>query len=1043
MGEELSASERAIEQAIVGLKKGAHLLKYSRIGKPKFCPFRLSQDEKFLVWYSDENEKHLKLSSVTDIIHGQQSKQLQPDRESQCISLVYANGEQFFDLICKDKMQAESWFLGLKALISKSHQNHRFLGVEKPKHRRGAQSCINSPASCIRKRQILGLPMEVVRSNKVRSLAGSPEQSFSGRGHSDVLSCSSDSMFSDVTLLTNVQNTVEGMSPSSPYSEVDEINHSEKDFLQSEVQSDMLSAFGGSVREPTKTGHILRDVYVWGEGMDGGFLVGGEEKLDSSSPRVLESTMMLDVQMLSLGRTHASLVTGQGEVFCWGEGKNGRLGHKVDMDVSHPKIVESLDGINVTSIAFGEYQMCAVTHSGEIYTWGDSYSSTGEENIKRSHWMPQRVSGSLDGVIISSVACGEWHTAIISITGKLFTYGEGNFGALGHGNTRSLPHPKEVESLKSLCVKSVACGPWHTAAIVETTTGTGKLFTWGDGDKGKLGHDDAPEKKLIPLCIKKLEGVDFIQVSCGRTLTIGLSNTGKVYTMGSAIHGQLGNPHADDKSLTIVQGRLEDTFVREICAGSYHIAVLTSCGGVYTWGKGSNGQLGLGDTKDRNTPTLVDSLRDRLVEHITCGPNSTAAICLHKSISSTDQATCRGCSVAFGITRKKQNCYNCGFLFCRVCCSKKATNTSLAPNKNKPFRVCNPCFNQLQRIETYTPRPYFYTKGGSMEKEEREQEKCPTRVGTRRKCSNMSGYSYIGKALNGQTEIKGMTSFLDSLPRWGLVPCPESFNRGLRAHKEFQTPPQRGTFASISQLAGPMDGKLVPYSAPMKQGVSKSDKLLLEEVQKLRAQVHSLKKLCQSRKERILERQQKLKDIWSLAIEESTNYKAAMEDIKSLTSRLQTMSQDVCGGIRIKDQAAAAYLLQITSTDTGNIATDVNNEASTTVLAICAPREDRKVNSSLCTSPVLFSRSLCKKRSEDEESSPPVEEDPVQEWVEQYEPGVYITLKTLPSGRKNLKRVRFSRRKFTEKEAERWWSKNQMLVCERFNIDRSSDLNQD
>lgn len=31
-----------LSQAIIALKKGAYLLKYGRRGKPKFCPFRLS-----------------------------------------------------------------------------------------------------------------------------------------------------------------------------------------------------------------------------------------------------------------------------------------------------------------------------------------------------------------------------------------------------------------------------------------------------------------------------------------------------------------------------------------------------------------------------------------------------------------------------------------------------------------------------------------------------------------------------------------------------------------------------------------------------------------------------------------------------------------------------------------------------------------------------------------------------------------------------------------------------------------------------------------
>lgn len=65
--------ERDIEQAIIALKKGAYLLKYGRRGKPKFCPFRLSNDETVLIWFSGNEEKHLKLSHVSRIISGQRT----------------------------------------------------------------------------------------------------------------------------------------------------------------------------------------------------------------------------------------------------------------------------------------------------------------------------------------------------------------------------------------------------------------------------------------------------------------------------------------------------------------------------------------------------------------------------------------------------------------------------------------------------------------------------------------------------------------------------------------------------------------------------------------------------------------------------------------------------------------------------------------------------------------------------------------------------------------------------------------------------------
>ncbi|KAL6983498.1 hypothetical protein U1Q18_016884 [Sarracenia purpurea var. burkii] len=56
------------------------------------------------------------------------------------------------------------------------------------------------------------------------------------------------------------------------------------------------------------------------------------------------------------------------------------------------------------------------------------------------------------------------------------------------------------------------------------------------------------------------------------------------------------------------------------------------------------------------------------------------------------------------------------------------------------------------------------------------------------------------------------------------------------------------------------------------------------------------------------------------------------------------------------------------------------------------------------------------------------------EWVVQDEPGVYITLSSLPGGHNELRRVRFSRKRFTEEQAEKWWAENGVRVCERHNV---------
>ncbi|KAL2521966.1 Regulator of chromosome condensation (RCC1) family with FYVE zinc finger domain [Forsythia ovata] len=1020
MGEESlalvpSGSGRAVEQAIVALKKGAHLLKYGRRGKPKFCPFRLSTDEKFLIWYSGQEERQLRLSSVTNVVRGQTTKQLQPERESQCLSLVYANGDCSLDLIFKDKEQAETWFLGLRAVTSRSYCNGLLSTLKK---RRGAQSCINSPAGFMRRKQILGILEEKIRSSQVHSLSGSPSHTFAARCTSDGLSCSSDSFYSESSL-SSTHNTMDFLSPSSPFLQQEGPN--EQAICAS---TKMLSLFSTHPLESSESGnHSLRDVLIWGEGAGEGCLEGGGMEFDALLPKVLESTMMFDLRSISLGRKHAALVTKQGDVFCWGEGRRGRLGHKVDTDITWPKIVDSLIGVHVDSVACGEYQTCALTSSGELYTWGDNCSTDLADHNKRSLWLPHRLYGSLDGVTISHVACGEWHTAIVSTSGKVFTYGDGTFGVLGHGNLQSVSHPKEIESLKGLRVKTVACGSWHTAAIVEIMVDHiefnnpgGKLFTWGDADKGRLGHFDQ-ERKLLPTCIAELVDHDFVQVSCGRTLTVGLTSTGKVYTMGSAAHGQLGNPQSRDRSIVAVQGKLVDEFVTEISSGSYHIAALTSRGNVYTWGKGDHGQLGLGDIKDRNLPTLVEALRGRQVEHITCGSCSTAAICLHKSVSSTDQSSCKGCSMAFGFTRKKHNCYNCGLLFCRACSNKKSINASLAPNKNKPFRVCNRCFNQLSRalepdghfkFETNSPRPLFMS-----EKAYHDEKEAMCQMTSR-------NYSNEGSQCYERNNLSNPLSLVNGLPRWGQVSCPEVFKKSMVS----QIYPSRHQLSSLSPVCLLEDSSQListtSSSMNVENNLLQSEKFLIEEIEKLKTQAENLQKLYRSRKEKIKENRQKTEEAWSLAKEEAAKSKAAKEVIQALTSRIRAMSEKFSAE-RVKDDQPISAVA-------------------------CVPREveqpEDKNFESLSNSPIVFSNKLRSLRNGDSrdgilsvrescagriDSGKTGVEPPKVEWVEQYQPGVYITFVTLPNGQPGLKRVRFSRKKFTDNEAKRWWDENQQI----------------
>lgn len=69
-------------------------------------------------------------------------------------------------------------------------------------------------------------------------------------------------------------------------------------------------------------------------------------------------------------------------------------------------------------------------------------------------------------VRIKHVSCGADHTVAVDDTGNLYTWGLGNFGNLGHGDTEDQPVPRIVDGLRGAMVtmvRSLPPGPTRAA----------------------------------------------------------------------------------------------------------------------------------------------------------------------------------------------------------------------------------------------------------------------------------------------------------------------------------------------------------------------------------------------------------------------------------------------------------------------------------------------------------------------------------------------------------------------------------------------------
>ncbi|XP_054820563.1 PH, RCC1 and FYVE domains-containing protein 1 isoform X2 [Prosopis cineraria] len=1023
-------SDRDIEQALVALKKGSQLLKYNRKGKPKFRPFRLSSDATTLIWISHGREKNLKLSSVSRIIPGQRTavfrRHLRPEKDYLSFSLVYKNGERTLDLICKDKAEAEIWFGGLKALISPGQHTLRSKSNLYDLQDGVDFFPINRP---------FGATLEFTSS-----IARGRDSTDSGSRDSPLYWATSD--------VTSERSNMQ-------------LRTSASDGFRVSVSSTPSCSSGGSGPDDIES---LGDVYIWGDvWIDGPSpdTLGSQVALmtDVLVPRPLESNVVLDVQQIASGVRHIALVTRQGEVFSWGEESGGRLGHGIDKDFCHPHLIEFLSVQNVEFIACGEYHTCAISTSGDLFTWGDGAYNAGllGHGSDVSHWIPKRVTGPLEGLQVLHISCGTWHSALATSNGKLFTFGDGTFGVLGHGDRMSVSYPREVQSLSGLKTIKVACGVWHTAAIVEVMGHQGsnissrKLFTWGDGDKYRLGHGNK-ETYLQPTCVSALIDYNFHQIACGYTLTVALDTSGLVFTMGSTAYGQLGNPLSDGKTPAKVQDKLVGEFVEEISCGAHHVAVLTSRSELYTWGRGANGRLGHGDTEDRKSPTLVEGLKDRHVKNISCGSNFTSCICIHKWVSGSDQSICSGCRQAFGFTRKRHNCYNCGLVHCHACSSKKALRAALAPTPGKPHRVCDACYSKLKATETGSASTSSRKPTPPRQSiDERERlDRGETRSSRVLMSSITEPVKFLeiwGNKPESKHDFSSLARNPQSISQFKDVAFPNSLKPIHNAFKPAsvtlsppRTPPANSRPASpYTRRPSPPRSPTPGFSRTLIENLRKSNELLNQEISKLQNKVRSLKQKNDVQDMEIQKLKKNVEKATLLTGEESSKQSLAREFIKTMKDQLKDVTQNLP-----PESLDSETLRNIHAQAEDFLRENTESEASSSVLPSLEPNQEIGRDTSVSGNSLQESNrssissievATPPQSSENDSQSPDsmkLGREKESQVIEQFEPGVYVTLVVWPSGIKVFKRVRFSKRRFDAQQAEEWWNTNKDRVFRKY-----------
>ncbi|XP_078001556.1 X-linked retinitis pigmentosa GTPase regulator-like isoform X2 [Glandiceps talaboti] len=271
-------------------------------------------------------------------------------------------------------------------------------------------------------------------------------------------------------------------------------------------------------------------------------------------------------------------------------------------------------------IACGDEHSAIVTDSGRLYTFGaNDWGQLGLGHMKPTN-KPQCVK-SLKQEGVHLVANGRSHTIVSTKAGKLYAFGAGSDGQLGTGDAQGSTSPQLIGSLPEQDYKHLSAGTDHSAAL----TSDGKLYIWGSGSEGQLGlgHTDSVETPTELILNSPVKWV-----SCGYYHTAVVTEDGKLYTFGEKEFGKLGlqGDRLNDTTKPVHVDIIKEP-VKMVACGGGHTAVVTENGNLYTFGDGNHGQLGHGPSQlQLNTPQKVVRLSEHKCRFVSCGDNHTSVI---------------------------------------------------------------------------------------------------------------------------------------------------------------------------------------------------------------------------------------------------------------------------------------------------------------------------------------------------------------------------------------------------------------------------------
>jgi alpha-tubulin suppressor-like RCC1 family protein len=351
---------------------------------------------------------------------------------------------------------------------------------------------------------------------------------------------------------------------------------------------------------------------LWATGFnwDGRLGLGDNVSRNSFQPVTISGLAPAKIVSIAAGYWYSFAIDSNGKLWATGsnDGQLG-LGNRVDQSSFKSVTSGSISNATIVSIAAGYYHSLALDSDGKL--WAAGLNIWGQlglgDNVSRNSFQPVTINGLASSAKIVSIAAGWHHSLALDSKGKLWATGGDQWGissgatGLGNNTNQFLFQLVTFPDLPSnATIVSIVSGNEYSFAL----DSEGGLWATGYNYFGQLGlGNDINQNSFQPVTISGLAPAKIVSIAVGYAHSHVLDSNGKLWASGYD-GGALGLGNIIGRNsfqpVTIPSNLTLSTNIVSISDGDGHSIAMTSDGELLATGWNEDGQLGLGDTKDRN-----------------------------------------------------------------------------------------------------------------------------------------------------------------------------------------------------------------------------------------------------------------------------------------------------------------------------------------------------------------------------------------------------------------------------------------------------------